>query len=70
MHTAEISGLAIYPVKSMKGIELESAELTLHVLQNDRRFMVVRSNGRFVTQRDLARLALVHTGLDEDGIVL
>ena len=70
MHTAEISGLTIYPVKSMQGIELESAELTLHGLQNDRRFMVVRANGRFVTQRDLSRLALVQTSLDEDGIVL
>ena len=70
MHTAEISGLTIYPVKSMQGIELESAELTLHGLQNDRRFMVVRANGRFVTQRDLSRLALVQTGLNEDGILL
>ena len=70
MHTAEISGLTIYPVKSMQGIELERAELTLHGLQNDRRFMVVRANGRFVTQRDLSRLALVQTSLDEDGIVL
>lgn len=70
MHPAEISGLTIYPVKSMKGIELESAKLTLHGLENDRRFMVVRANGRFVTQRDLSRLALVQTSLDEDGIVL
>ena len=70
MHTAEISGLTIYPVKSMQGIALESAELTPHGLQNDRRFMVVRANGRFVTQRDLSRLALVQTSLDEDGIVL
>ncbi len=70
MQTAEISGLIIYPVKSMQGIELESAELTPHGLENDRRFMVVRANSRFVTQRDLPRLVLVHTRLDEDGIVL
>jgi uncharacterized protein YcbX len=70
MQTAEISSLTIYPVKSMKGIELESAVLTPHGLENDRRFMVVRANGRFVTQRDLPQLAIVHTGLDEDGIVL
>ena len=70
MQTAEISGLTIYPVKSMQGIELESAELTPHGLENDRRFMVVRANGRFVTQRDLTRLALVNTGLNEDGILL
>jgi len=70
MQTAEISGLTIYPVKSMQGIELESAELTPQGLENDRRFMVVRANGRFVTQRDMSRLALVQTSLDEDGIVL
>jgi uncharacterized protein YcbX len=70
MQTTEISGLTIYPVKSMQGIELESAVLTPHGLENDRRFMVVRANGRFVTQRDLPQLAIVHTGLDEDGIVL
>jgi len=70
MQIAEISGLTIYPVKSMQGIELESAELTPHGLANDRRFMVVRANSRFVTQRDMSRLALVHTSLDEDGIVL
>ena len=70
MQTTEISGLTIYPVKSLQGIELESAELTPHGLANDRRFMVVRANGRFVTQRDLSRLALVQTSLDEDGVVL
>jgi uncharacterized protein YcbX len=70
MQTAEISSLTIYPVKSMKGIELESAVLTPHGLENDRRFMVVRANGRFVTQRDLPQLAIVCTGLDEDGVVL
>jgi hypothetical protein len=70
MQTAEISGLTIYPVKSMQGIELESAELTPQGLENDRRFMVVRANSRFVTQRDMSRLALVQTSLDEDGIVL
>ena len=70
MQTAEISNLTIYPVKSMQGIELEGAELTPHGLENDRRFMIVRANGRFVTQRDLSRLALVQTSLDEDGIVL
>ena len=70
MQTAEISGLIIYPVKSMQGIELESAKLTPHGLENDRRFMIVRANSRFVTQRDLSRLALVHTSLDEDGVVL
>jgi len=70
MPNAEITGLNIYPVKSMKGIALSSAELTPAGLAHDRRFMVVRSNGRFVTQRELPRLALIHTALDENGIRL
>jgi len=66
----EITGLRIYPVKSLKGIAVERARLTPEGLQGDRRWMVVRSNGRFVTQRDLPRLALIHTALDENGVTL
>jgi uncharacterized protein YcbX len=70
MQNTEITGLTIYPVKSMKGIPLKSAVLTPQGLEHDRHFMVVRSNGRFLTQRDLPRLVLVRTSLDQDGVVL
>jgi len=70
MHTAEITGLTIYPVKSMKGIALDSAVLTRQGLEYDRRFMAVRDNGRFLTQRDMPRLALVQTSLDKTGVTL
>ena len=70
MQHVEITGLTIYPVKSMHGIALESAILTRQGLEHDRRFMVVRSDGRFVTQRELHRLALIHTRLDKTGIEL
>ena len=66
----KITQLTIYPVKSMKGIALESALLTSSGLNHDRRFMVVQSNGRFVTQRDNSRLALIQTELDADGLLL
>jgi uncharacterized protein YcbX len=66
----EVTGLTIYPVKSMKGIDLKKAELTSAGLQHDRRFMVVRSNGRFVTQRELPRLSLIQTALADNGIRL
>ncbi len=70
MHTAEITGLNIYPVKAMKGIAVPRAELTLAGLAHDRRFMVVRANGRFVTQRDLPRLALIETQIGASGVTL
>lgn len=66
----EITGLMVYPVKSMKGITLESAVLTPKGLEHDRRFMVVREDGVFVTQRDTPLMALVHTGLEPGGLVL
>jgi len=66
----EITGINIYPVKSLKGIALNKASLTPEGLLNDRRWMVVRSNGRFVTQRDLPRLALLNTSLDDNGVTI
>lgn len=63
MPTIEITDLCVYPVKSMKGIPLRESILTFAGLQHDRRWMVVSSDGRFVTQRNLPRLALVHTAL-------
>ena len=70
MSSMQITGLYIYPVKSMRGISMSSASLTPKGLDHDRRWMVIRENGRFVTQRDLPQLALIETGLTEDGIML
>ena len=70
MRTVEITSLHIYPVKSMRGIALDRAKLTSEGLENDRRWMVVRSNGRFVTQRDMPQMSLVHTSLEDGGLVL
>ncbi|HET6565676.1 MAG TPA: MOSC N-terminal beta barrel domain-containing protein [Xanthomonadales bacterium] len=65
-----VTGLNIYPVKSLRGISLQEAVLTTQGLQHDRRWMVVRESGKFVTQRDISTLALIETHLEEDGVVL
>lgn len=65
-----VTGLYVYPVKSMKGIALDQATLTAKGLLHDRIWMVIGPDGRFVTQRSLPRLALVHTRLEENGLVL
>ena len=70
MEQARVSGLYVYPVKSMKGIGLDEATLTPKGLEHDRRWMVVRADGRFVTQREEPRLALIHTRLDAHGVTL
>ena len=70
MSSMEVTGLRIYPVKSMRGIELQRATLTAEGLLHDRRFMVVRTSGRFVTQRDMARMSLISVELENGGITL
>ena len=70
MVSGQVTGLFVYPVKSMKGIPLESAVLTQAGLLHDRRWMVVNADGRFVTQRNQPRLALVQTRIGSDGVEL
>jgi uncharacterized protein YcbX len=70
MSDAIVTALIVYPVKSMRGIPLDSATLTERGLQHDRQFMVVRQDGRFLTQREEPGLARIETGLLEAGIRL
>ena len=70
MNGPEIIDLFVYPVKSMRGIALQSATLEPEGLAGDRSYMVVRENGRFVTQRDEPRLALIRTDFEGGSIRL
>ena len=65
-----ITGLSIYPVKSMQGISLERASLTPLGLKYDRSWMIVDDQCEFVTQRQLATLALIVPTLETEGLVL
>jgi len=57
----KISELYIYPVKSLAGIKLNSARLSPLGLQYDRRWMIVNNDGRFISQRELAKMATIKT---------
>jgi len=65
-----IRALNIYPVKSCRGIALDAAQVGPTGLADDRHWMMVRPNGRFVTQRELPRMALIETSVDEKGLTL
>ena len=60
-----LSEINIYPIKSLRGISLETAEIDDRGLVNDRRWMLVDENDKFVTQRVLPRLALINVSLEE-----
>ena len=68
--SATLTDLHIYPIKSCRGIALASARLAPTGLADDRHWMLVRPNGRFVTQRELPRMALIATRVDADALTL
>lgn len=65
-----LSGLFVYPVKSLRGCAVASAAVDGLGLRDDRRFLVVDEHGRFLTQRTLPRMALIATALDEHALTL
>ena len=68
-----IGGLFVYPVKSCRGLAVDTALLTVRGLQHDREWMIVAAGsepGRFLTQREHPRLALVGTSLPAAGLTL
>src|SRR2546423_3829686 len=67
---SSISALYVYPVKSCRGIELASSPLVERGLARDREWMIVDGEGRFVTQREIPRLALVEPSLTAETLEL
>jgi uncharacterized protein YcbX len=65
-----VEALHVYPVKSLGGIALARAEVAGRGLRHDRAFMVVDEGGRFLTQRELPRMAVVATAIEGDRLVL
>ena len=68
--TIHLSEITIYPIKSMKGVALQSAKVELRGLQFDRRWMLVDRDATFISQRDVPRLALISTQIKEDSIIV
>ena len=54
-----VSALHIYPIKSCRGLDLTAVRLDRLGPLYDRRFMLVDEAGRFLTQRELPRMALI-----------
>ncbi|MDL4818130.1 MOSC domain-containing protein [Actinomadura opuntiae] len=61
---AVIAELNVFPVKSASGVSLAEAELTPQGLRHDRAFMLVRPDGRHLSQREVPELALIHPAYD------
>jgi len=67
---ARLARLFTHPVKSCAGVELREAPLLDTGLDLDRAWMVVDAEGRFVSQRELPRMVLVHPQIKLTEVVL
>jgi uncharacterized protein YcbX len=63
-----VAALYVYPLKSAGGIAVHEASVDETGLAYDRRWLIVDRQGRFVTQRSHARMALLRTALDDRAL--
>ncbi|MGC8518122.1 MAG: MOSC domain-containing protein [Steroidobacteraceae bacterium] len=70
MPTPRLQALHVYPLKSARGLSLARTTVGASGLAWDRHWMVVRSDGTFLTQRTHPRLARIATELTPEGLRL
>jgi uncharacterized protein YcbX len=58
-----VAALNVYPIKSCRGLPLKAVRFDLLGPLYDRRFMLVDEAGKFLTQRELPRMALIEPRL-------
>lgn len=59
MNKYTLTEINIYPIKSLGGILLQSAQVEERGLKHDRRWMLVDETNRFITQRSYPKMALI-----------
>ncbi|KAI5786010.1 hypothetical protein FPQ18DRAFT_240960, partial [Pyronema domesticum] len=70
--TIKIKSLFIYPIKSCRGIELNSTSFTRTGLQHDRQFVFALGPApySFITQRTHPKMALITTSISGDQLTI
>lgn len=68
--TLTAAGLHVYPVKGLRGVDVAQAAVEPWGLAGDRRWMVVDPAGRFLTQREVPRMALVGAEVGPEALRL
>jgi uncharacterized protein YcbX len=67
MHISEIN---IYPIKSLKGISVQTAMIEDRGLQYDRRWMLINRENNFLSQRTYPRMATIRVTIVRDGLIV
>jgi len=64
----KVSGLYIYPIKSLPGIAVNEARVTEKGFEHDRRWMLVDGNNLFISQRDAPQMTQLRVTIENDGL--
>jgi uncharacterized protein len=70
MRQLTLSEIWIYPIKSLGGIQMNSARVFEKGLQYDRRWMLVDENGTFMTQRNFPEMSLFKLSINGDELTI
>ncbi|WP_242692060.1 MOSC domain-containing protein [Aridibaculum aurantiacum] len=63
-----VSEIFIYPIKSLGGVSVTSAQVTDRGFMHDRRWMLVDEENVFMSQRSFSTMALLQVQLKDDGL--
>ncbi len=70
MNMAFIDALYLYPIKSLRGVSVDSAQVTDRGFKMDRRLMLVDEAGQFVSQRAVPALTTFEVELGVDQVAV
>ncbi|MBN3584531.1 MOSC domain-containing protein [Algoriphagus aestuarii] len=65
-----IQDIFIYPIKSLGGVSVKEAWVEDKGFQHDRRWMLVKRNGTFLSQRECPKMALLQVLLAQDALLV
>jgi len=66
----KLTGIYIYPIKSLGGISLHKSEVEFRGLKHDRRMMLVDKDGLFITQREYPSLGELDCSFEGTDLIV
>ncbi len=66
----ELTGIYVYPIKSLRGIQVDEWQLEKRGLKYDRRWMLIDKDGRFLTQRRLPAMTFLQPRIEKTALII
>jgi uncharacterized protein len=70
MQEVILTGLYIYPIKSLRGIAVDIATVERRGLQYDRRWMLIDENNKFISQRECPKMATISVEIGDRALIV